>query len=124
MASRPAKPRPAVRIPADLADHLACFARDVECGLHSGIPPCCVLFYVAEWRPLVHELGNDHPAVAAHSRRMFRVRPGYVPCPACMRRGAFVRIRDMGCCEGRGCRLASRRVTSWGRARPWQARRR
>lgn len=63
-----------------------------ECGRHSGIPPCCRVFYIAVWsrchrRPL---------------RELYLSLVGpweYVPCPVCMvrGRGKDTVLRDCTC---------------------------
>ncbi len=66
----------------------------VHCGLHSGIPDCCILFYVtcmdavrsAEWRFQDKRYANLVAHVAPGGA-------GYVPCPACLAARNLVRLR-------------------------------
>jgi hypothetical protein len=93
---------------------------DVECGLHSGIPPCCVLWYAAECREAIMQAHADGNRVAmrrfdAYRDKVDRVAArrgirgwGYVPCPLCLRSGRVVRLRR---CPT-GPRMHSR-IRSW-----------
>lgn len=59
-------------------------ARHIECGVHSGLPPCCIGFYVTIWWPA---RAAEEPWCAeytAHSQALGDPRPGYVLCPRCM----------------------------------------
>ena len=54
----------------------------VECGIHSGIPDCCIKYYVTKWMWLSDE---------ARRKRIKRiVGVGYVPCPQCLKKKKFV----------------------------------
>lgn len=76
----------------------------IKCGLHSGIPECCVAFYVLAWEDLyampeyakamdkVRHLGRHR---AANNYRLI----GYVPCPACLLAETFVKVRRCKCGE-------------------------
>ena len=60
----------------------------IECGLHSGYPRCCVLFYVKFWWPYHaawHAGRADLSGVAPYRQTLdaLKIRAGYVPCPAC-----------------------------------------
>jgi hypothetical protein len=59
-------------------------------GTCSGIPECCVAFFVNDWK-----FGN-HPNRGKHMKAGY----GYIPCPACLESGNRVEIRH--CLDG-GC---------------------
>lgn len=59
-------------------------------GACSGIPECCVAFYVNEWK------FGRHPNKAKHMKAGY----GYIPCPACLESGNRVEIKH--CVDG-GC---------------------
>ena len=72
-------------------------------GLHSGIPICCIAFFVTTYFPRWRSgfAGNrlDWRYARGHMRRNHEVArqlgdkpPSYVPCPACVRAKTFVRI--------------------------------
>lgn len=74
-------------------------AHDIECGTHSGIPPCCIAFFVLEKR---HWSCSD-PRQRAYDRSLRKAAPGrkgkvgYAPCPACITAARFVRVRRCSC---------------------------
>ncbi len=64
----------------------------IECGIHSGIPWCCVKFYVVHW--MFSDDGDE--LRIKHRKLMARwgmALVGYIPCGACCRIGhrAFVK---------------------------------
>ena len=84
---------------------------NVMCGLHSGIPPCCVAFYVKMYVKIWHALpdeaslvkvlankGDVRWAFAATVGDYFDwitalpadTRPHYIPCPSCVLHEQFV----------------------------------
>lgn len=80
-----------------------CAVAMIECGLHSGIPRCCVAFFVKVWWPYWVMLDEPpsrakktaHVAFDEYSR--WTTRPGYVPCPACVIDGNFVEVLPCEC---------------------------
>ena len=88
-------------------------------GLHSGIPTCCVTFFVFEWLPWARTSGaRAHPYNEELERAGFgRVReeeqirrwragekpdetpPQYLPCPDCLAAARFVELHvcDASC---------------------------
>ena len=90
--------------------------RVVECGLHSGFPLCCIMFYAKIWRPWVVTLPSvceegDFDLVKMH-RILRRIDPalelasvrqwayvkqcgevGYIRCPACVLNGNVVKVQ-------------------------------
>lgn len=70
----------------------AALVADVTCGLHSGLPDCCVLFYVTFWQ------AADDARRAWYRRYMkYSGLPEYVPCPACLASGVFVEVAHCVC---------------------------
>jgi len=73
---------------------------DIVRGLHSGMPICCVAFFVRTWAPRVDAAkagsGADRRYVQRHIAKCSGLkkghRPNYVPCPVCLRAKTFVRI--------------------------------
>ena len=68
---------------------------NVECGLHSGFPECCIAFYMAVWWPVP----KGNPAIRAYLASLDKLpaQPGYIPCPECLRRHRFVKVRRCRC---------------------------
>ena len=72
---------------------------DLIRGECSGIPPCCIEFFIEKWG-----LDVDSVANAEHEKRMDALRERfyfqYVPCPDCITAERFVEIRS---CDGPHC---------------------
>lgn len=65
---------------------------DVDYGLHSGVPPCCIRFYVTEWTygPTTRKTNIDGW--------------GYVPCDDCIKSGRKASLVDCNIDCGGLCR--------------------
>lgn len=93
----------------------------IECGLHSGLPPCCVSFFVKMWWPYtlaVNALSAREQAnavVAYDAYQAWTTRPGYIPCPNCVIDRRFVHILACDCESGR----LPQRGSTRGRRRRW-----
>lgn len=70
---------------------------DVNCGLHSGFPPCCVYFFVAFWRRC--ETGNLKKLADRQTaeKGVGLESPGYVLCPACLLAKGVVKVKRCDC---------------------------
>lgn len=70
----------------------------VTCGLHSGIPECCVLFFVTVWYDGKHPL-DWPPGKRTYQQAMRRTigTVNYVPCPGCLTRRTFIKTRRCRC---------------------------
>ena len=77
------------------------FLYDWRCGLHSGIPVCCIAFYTLVAQPLIW--GRPHPYRAywwlISQRRSHGLDFDHVPCPLCLVRGHVVTVRDCTCAD-------------------------
>ncbi len=75
----------------------------VECGLHSGLPRCCVAFFVKVWWPYMLAIDGLSPRaeadahVAFDAYQLWTTRPGYVPCPRCVVDKNFVEVLPCAC---------------------------
>lgn len=67
-------------------------------GLHSGIPSCCITFYVTDYD---REFGLKTPYYTLITLLGW----GYVPCPHCVVNNAPVKIKDCMKECGRNCAL-------------------
>lgn len=65
---------------------------NINCGLHSGIPKCCILYYISSWHPTLRDnywiikkklLGAD--------------RGFYVTCPRCILENKIVNLKKCNC---------------------------
>jgi hypothetical protein len=67
----------------------------VHCGQHSGIPDCCILFYLTCWRRLAGDeedgIPNGYRTLVEHLGKSQDA--GYIPCPACLIAGNMVQVR-------------------------------
>lgn len=86
----------------------------IDCAAHSGIPPCCVLFYIGSWRWFSAQVAARYksriPAIFTH-----------IPCPKCLQSGRTIRMRPCpkSCVQrifAEGPELASTKRNSQGRA--------
>lgn len=61
-------------------------------GRHSGIPDCCVEYWLTQW-------DNDRNTQSKHHEAVICLGWGYVPCPACLslKRKARVVQCDLEC---------------------------
>lgn len=77
-------------------------------GRHSGIPDCCIRFFLDEWDLHSLYVSKHHPYVRLIDGLMW----GYVPCPRCVARRNHIRVVqcDLECGprnDGRSCREAA-----------------
>ena len=73
-------------------EYYQCVALDIENGLRSGFPPCCIAWFIEEWQ---HEVYDERYATSsgplrakldADAKKYFEDtgrQYGYVPCPQC-----------------------------------------
>jgi len=83
----------------DLDTAIVSVAHDVECGTHSGIPPCCIAWFMLVRKHMV----PGSPEWLAYERTLRAARPkrrghvGYATCPTCIAARRFVRVRSCTC---------------------------
>ena len=90
----------------------------VECGLHSGFPPCCIRFFAKTYWPQCEIVCEMHPYGESSSQLLVRAtsiqkkalierdrymeklgrvdplhRVGYIPCSKCLREQSFVKVK-------------------------------
>ena len=61
---------------------------DINCGIKSNIPLCCILFWIIIWKPIFHLL----PITGSMNRYLFskkylkylKIEVEYIPCPICI----------------------------------------
>jgi hypothetical protein len=65
----------------------------IECGRHSGIPGCCVAYFIQYWQPLCMTYTPE--AEEAINERNERCPDGYnyVPCEECLANGDQIELR-------------------------------
>lgn len=68
------------------------------CGfVHSGIPACCVVFFMQTWLPYVAALTAANSDLAYLTSVAITKAFGYVPCPKCTRAARFVKLQKCNC---------------------------
>lgn len=69
----------------------------VECGLHSGFPRCCIIFFVTAYAPLgfADHLRTKERRAFEHYKKLNRDRgmDGYIACPQCLIKRTVVRVK-------------------------------
>jgi hypothetical protein len=75
---------------------------EIECGLHSGFPKCCILFFVKVWRSC-----RPTPPQSYYStmQALGVEPPGYIPCPTCLLAGNIVPVKPCACGRQRSLKL-------------------
>lgn len=89
---------------------------DIRCGLHSGMRPCCILWFVTvnRWisgtgtRRWYFRLIDQQSARLGEQGKLHF---DHVPCPLCLARGRAVVLRDCECSAWLG-RLAGEPLTT------------
>lgn len=91
---------------------------NVYCGIHTGIPPCCILHFVVYWDTItsnkewvglaqestIHKIlkGNHDSSFfpfAQSIRWTMDNSEGYIRCPSCVVKGKVIRIKYCNCCR-------------------------
>lgn len=70
---------------------------DIRCGIHSGIPACCIAFYIGHW---MHGFEGMKEAqyITRHRKRMREAKlSGYIACPDCLTTKNLVRPNICAC---------------------------
>ena len=81
--------------------------QDLRCGLHSGIPWCCILFFTTVWWNKANVF--PMPWVRWYFLTLAKSEAEYVQCPWCLVRRRVDSIRSCQCgwWGVRSCRLGS-----------------
>jgi|ETNvirnome_2_300_1030623.scaffolds.fasta_scaffold04633_11 hypothetical protein len=71
---------------------------DWDCGKHSNIPRCCILWYIGPWQKIMMKVPKLW--------RMYYTtnetdKVEYIRCPVCIVRDHMVLLKDCKCDEGR-----------------------
>ena len=64
----------------------------IKCGKHSGIPNCCIEWFISTWIPAI---GVNRDFVAVHHLNNGDV--GYIRCPKCIENNSIVAIEKCDC---------------------------
>jgi hypothetical protein len=68
--------------------------RDIRCGQHSGIPACCIAFFIEDWPRI------NSATPTPYTEALELADPGYIACPTCLERGSFVKpLRRCRCLD-------------------------
>lgn len=64
--------------------------RNIKCGIHSGIPKCCIRFYIQIWHTIFEEqhINPIFKELVLAREKVWKQRKGirgqYVECPSCI----------------------------------------
>ena len=62
------------------------------CGRHSGIPECCIDFFIGQWSNVLH------PQVKIRGQYLQMCNPAsYIRCPMCILNGKIVKLKRCDC---------------------------
>jgi hypothetical protein len=70
-----------------------------ECGMHSGIPECCIDWYVGPWKDVVLTIPYLWEAYWKANNRDDEV--DYIRCPMCIEHSIVAIIKECDCHESR-----------------------
>lgn len=73
-------------------------AYEIECGVHSGIPVCCIAFYVQDWFKIKVFTVYRRELNKFTKKHKFFI--GYIPCPRCFLLERFVSLTPCTCSLG------------------------
>lgn len=79
-----------------------------RCGFHSGIPPCCITFFIKIWTKLIRSLPDFYESYAKSPierdiRRIMELyqnstyKTDYICCPNCFITGRVEPLRECDC---------------------------
>ena len=68
--------------------------RDIECGKHSGIPECCIEWYIGPWSNIVARVPVLWKAYWDHNQTESTY---YIRCPECIENKNIVKVKECDC---------------------------
>lgn len=74
------------------------FADDIDCGLHSNIPHCCILFFLSMNYKTYHDIQDP-------IEKMRGIKFEYRPCPDCLVNKIPNQLKD---CDSTNCNKSLR----------------
>jgi hypothetical protein len=89
----------------DILRRLRQLPKSFECGVHSGFPTCCIVFYLTR-KIWMTELENERYNSLIRQKRYYvyndvgaidKIVPSYIPCPRCLELNHFV--TDIKACD-------------------------
>lgn len=72
--------------------------QDVIDGLHSNIPACCVLFFIAVWLPANDREQDRYRREMRAMEKRLGAHVEYIQCPRCLREGVYTTLHA---CDGK-----------------------
>jgi hypothetical protein len=89
----------------DFKTRLTHLGNTIECGLHSGIPACCVHYYATKW------MWKTTKEKEARWERINRIEDkmdidgwGYIPCPSCLKNQRHIKkLKKCECHHAEEC---------------------
>lgn len=68
-----------------------------ECGRHSGIPECCINWYIGPWNEVVAQVPYLWATYWKANNTPIEVE--YIRCPVCIENSKIVMIKECDCHE-------------------------
>lgn len=81
--------------------HLQNIGRMVECGVHSGLPACCVKFFITDITWMTSTQSRNYRGKIKLRSDALGIVWGYIPCSNCLRDGKVVKV--LPCPENSHC---------------------
>jgi hypothetical protein len=69
----------------------------VECGIHSGLPACCIRFFITDKMWMQENSNREYLTKIQLTGKNW----GYIPCPVCLQSGRVVEV--LSCPDGKIC---------------------
>jgi hypothetical protein len=66
-------------------------AKHITCGLHSGIPLCCISFFIFFWNGNIDRPGKLFDMVRKDKNS------NYIRCPLCIKRNHIIKVKPCNC---------------------------
>ena len=70
---------------------------DIKCGFHSGIPACCIKYYVTVWKWKSEKEWMIRNAKVSKVEEKIKRNFYYIPCPDCLRIRNVIIVKPCNC---------------------------
>jgi hypothetical protein len=77
-----------------LSSRLSQLSEIVDCGRHSGIPECCISYYIVRLLSFTEKQEYDRKKKCIFFEVMADKKFEYVACPECAENGKFIELKE------------------------------
>ena len=85
--------------------HSNFLTHDIKCGMHSGIPDCCIYFWITEYTSFtlydtkltMENSDRDKYFEKINKLDVIGKRIGYIPCRKCLKSKNFAKVKKCKC---------------------------